>query len=470
MPTIYLEICTQHGGRSLFAKYPQGDWIVKDTVKTHNKLKATSLCGESAHEDNGAGLEGGKSAGADSSADTDSRADINARACSQAGAGVVDASGGSGQERADDALTGDTSDTIVEKIPRHGLFGYFLIVLLLFALFLGYTLVQPFLHALIMGIVVAALSSPMYRWFQVKCGGNSPLAATCVIVVLIIGIVIPVSIFVTSLIPQAIDTVSAVNSWFATTNFEKFLEKGGLDPIVNWLSVNVPFLDISELDLRRHITEASALVGQTVIRWGTTILGNLLTFFLHFLLMLLTVFFLLKDGQRMVEGVKYLVPMRERQEDSIIHALRQISRAVLVGGLLVAVLQGVVGGIGLAIVGVPALFWGTVMAFCSLIPILGTGLVWIPASVYLLVMGEWQNALLLTGWGILVVSSIDTFLRPYFMKGSSGVSIFFIFLSIIGGINVFGMLGILYGPLILSFVMVMLTIYSDEFRDILGSK
>jgi predicted PurR-regulated permease PerM len=108
------------------------------------------------------------------------------------------------------------------------------------------------------------------------------------------------------------------------------------------------------------------------------------------------------------------------------------------------------------------------MSFCSLIPIVGTGLVWIPASIYLLVTSGWQQALFMVLWGAIPVAAIDSFLRPYFMRESAGVSVFFIFLSILGGLKTFGMLGILYGPLVLSFVMVMLKIYGEEYHHILS--
>jgi predicted PurR-regulated permease PerM len=165
-----------------------------------------------------------------------------------------------------------------------------------------------------------------------------------------------------------------------------------------------------------------------------------------------------------------MCPLHEDQEDAILLNLRSVSKSVLVGGLLVAALQGLAGGIGLALVGIPALFWGTVMGFASLVPVVGTGLVWMPACLYLLLMGQWQSSLFLFVWSAVGVASIDSFLRPYFMRGSAGMSTFFIFMSIMGGIKVFGMAGVLYGPLILGFTMVMLRLYGEEFSEVLSSR
>jgi predicted PurR-regulated permease PerM len=168
--------------------------------------------------------------------------------------------------------------------------------------------------------------------------------------------------------------------------------------------------------------------------------------------------------------MSYLFPMKAEQTAVMIESLRRMSRAVLVGGFSVAVLQGIAGGIGLALVGIPALFWGAVMAFAALVPVVGTGLVWGPAVIFLLIMGRWQSALFLALWCGVGVTSIDSFLRPYLLRGGAKVPVLFLFMAILGGVNVFGMLGILYGPMILGLVAVMLDIYAEEYHDILQNR
>ncbi len=191
---------------------------------------------------------------------------------------------------------------------------------------------------------------------------------------------------------------------------------------------------------------------------------------MHFFLFLVALFFFLKDGAGMVARLKYLTPLREEQQERILDTLRRVSRSVLAGGFLVAALQGVVGGVGLAFVGIPALFWGTVMALSAFVPVVGTGLVWAPAVAFLLFTGEWKSAVFLALWCGILVTSIDTFLRPYLMRDASGVPVLFLFLAILGGIQAFGVFGLLYGPIILTFAVVMLKIYADEYKEQLKSK
>lgn len=354
------------------------------------------------------------------------------------------------------------------KFPRNNLFRYFTILLLLFSLYLVYLIAAPFLNTIILSIVVAACCYPIYKRILAKVNGREIWASTIAMLLLVLCIAAPMTFFIASLIPQAADSIHAVTTWLQQSQSDSFLSNIQNDPALQWFHAQLPFIDVNEAAIKSYLAAISKAVGQQIVEVGTTALGDTLNFVAKFLLMLLIVFFLLKDGSKMVAGLKYLWPMRESQEDALLHSLRSTSRSVLVGGLLVAILQGLVGGIGLAFVGITPLFWGTVMSFCSLIPIVGTGLVWIPASVYLLVTAGWQQALFMVLWGAIPVAAIDSFLRPYFMRESAGVSVFFIFLSILGGLKTFGMLGILYGPLILSFVMVMLKIYGEEYHHILS--
>lgn len=369
-----------------------------------------------------------------------------------------------------DSSAGGTG-SLDSVLPSNKIYAVTLIVLLLFSLSLSYRLLQPFLNTFIMGIVLSALCYPLYNWILQKTGNRSrTMAALVVLLFVCFCVALPLFIFVTGLIPQAAQSVTALNNWMRHADFDQLLKGSTLDPYLTWVRANLPFIDVGKLDLREELLGLSRRMGQGVLEGGTYLLGNALTLLFQFLLMLLIVFFMLKDGKKMLQVVKYMCPLHEDQEDAILLNLRSVSKSVLVGGLLVAALQGLVGGIGLWIVDIPALFWGTVMGFASLVPVVGTGLVWVPACLYLLLIGSWKASLFLFIWSALVVASIDSFLRPFFMRGGAGMSTFFIFMSILGGINVFGMAGVLYGPLILSFTMVLLKLYGEEFSHVLSKR
>ncbi len=360
-------------------------------------------------------------------------------------------------------------EQIEKNLHGNDFYSWFPVLLLLFSLYLVYLVINPFLHTIIVSIVLAAVFQPLYTLLRKRLGRSIP-AALIVVLIIVVCILIPAALFLLGLVGQGVETLTRLNEWIRTNDLTALLDHGGLDPYIDWLKEKLPFIDLETLNLQSKLIALSQATGQYLLSFSTVILSNVMSLSLRFLLMIFILFYLLKDGQAMVSKIKYLVPLRDTQSEAILESLRNISKAVLVGGLLVAVLQGVVGGIGLAIIGIPALFWGTMVAFTSLVPVFGTGLIWLPAAIYLVLVGEWKSALFLAGWFVIIVVQIDTFLRPLFMRGAARVSIFYIFFAVIGGVKVFGPLGILYGPLILSFVIAMLKIYGEEFKEVLGSK
>jgi len=354
-------------------------------------------------------------------------------------------------------------------LQRGGIYKVFLILLLLFSLYLGFSLIEPFLHTLIFSTVLAVLSAPLYQRMLAWVNGRRGLASILTVHIIVFCLLLPMIFLVIALISQGVESLASLNAWVATLDKESLEHLDFLDAYLAWLPKDLPF-NIHEIDLQASIIQYSKEFGQTMLAAGTQLVRNAAKLLLHFLLMTFILFYFLRDGMKMLDYLKALSPLRAKQEDYIIDSFKRVARGVLMGCLLVAVLQGFAGGIGLSIVGIPAFFWGAMMALASLIPLVGTGLVWVPAVAYLFFSGDWKMALFLGLWCGIFVVGIDTVLRPIFMREASRVSTFYIFLAILGGVYSFGMLGIFYGPLILSFVMVMLQIYREEYADDLNSK
>lgn len=349
------------------------------------------------------------------------------------------------------------------------LFLWFFLALLLFSLYLMYNLVEPFLNTIIVAFIFSAICYPFYRRCLKLVGGKQMLAALMVLICLMFLAVLPITIFIAGLIPQASESIAVVNNWLQATDIADILDVH-IAPLTLWLEEHFPGIDLGALDIKSNIVAFSSRAGQYLLSSGTQLLGNTVMVVTHLFLMFLIMFFTLIDGHRWLERLEYLLPLKPEQTTIVVESLRRMSKAVLVGGFCVAALQGLVGGIGLAIVGIPALFWGTVMAFAALVPVVGTGLVWVPTVVMLLVTGSWKAALFLSIWCGIGVTSIDSVLRPLLMRDGAQVPVLFIFLSILGGVMTFGMLGLLYGPVILGLVVVMIDIYSQEYKSILENR
>lgn len=359
-------------------------------------------------------------------------------------------------------------EKLTHDLSPQGVSSWLPLLLLFFSLYLLYLILSPFIDTIILAMVLAAMAAPLYHRLEPRFGGRRNLAGLVTVLFVVVCILLPVMLFLTGLVSQGVQTAGRVTVWVKETDVIGLLKEKELHPYLVWLDEQLPFIGLEKVDYQAFAVNVSQAVGQFLLRLGTNFLGNLAWVLFHFLIMCVALFYLVRDGRWMIARLMFLLPMRADQTGAIITSLRQISRAVLLGGLLVALAQGVIGGIGLALVGIPGFFWGTMMGFTSLVPVLGTSLVWVPATAYLLFTGQWGSAIFLAAWCVLLVTNIDTFLRPYLMRDAAGVSIFYIFLAVFGGIKFFGPIGLIYGPLIMTLVMAMLKIYTADYRDALA--
>lgn len=341
----------------------------------------------------------------------------------------------------------------------------FLLVVLFFSLYLSYLILLPFVHTLIIAIVMSSVFSPLQTWLVRIFRGRKTAAAAATVFVITFAVAVPVFFFISALVSQGLDSINDINEWIRAGNLQKIAEHPKIVAYSNWLHERFPALELEKMDVGKNLLELSKGLGQFLLSKGATLAGNVVSLLTQFGVMLFVAFYLIRDGEGMVEQCRYYSPLRKDQWDRLLNGIRTVARSVLLGTFLTALCQGIVGGIGLALVGIPGLFWGTVTGFSSLIPIVGTSLVWIPAVGYLVLLGQIKSAIFLAVWSMVLLGSIDNFLRPFLMKGEGRMSPFYIFLAIIGGVQYFGLLGILYGPLILSFAMIMLYMYGAEYRS-----
>jgi len=356
--------------------------------------------------------------------------------------------------------------------PHHSnkIFAYFMLFFLVVAFLFGFVLVEPFLHTIILSAVLAIIFSPLNARLFTKLGQRGNLAAGLTSILVVVLILLPTAFLVWGLITEGMSSMLAIRSWADRNDFGELMRSDRFVPIFTWARETLPFVSLDEATLQAKLLAFTQRFTQSILDASTTVVGNMAKLVLRFFLMIFMIFYFLREGRGIVHKIKYLAPLRTHQEDFIIESLQRVSRAVLLGSLLIAVLQGLVGSLGLWIVGIPPLFWGVMMGLAALIPVIGTGLIWIPATAYLYFFGDWRMTLFFLFYNVVIVTNIDTILRPMLMRKAAQVSPFYIFLAILGGIHAFGALGIIYGPLILTFLMVMIKIYSEEYKEVLSSR
>jgi len=359
----------------------------------------------------------------------------------------------------------EMDDTEKECSQQNRGYRPFLLMVLFLSLYLAYLILGPFVHILVLAIVLASLFYPVQMFFVRLYRGRKNLAALTIVFIITFALAIPVFFFVSAMVAQGLDSINQINEWLKAGNLQNLAEDPKTLRAIAWAHQHLSFLDLNKINLQSHLMGISKSLGQFLLSKVATLLGNAATLVSDFFIMIFIVFYLVRDGKEMMNYGRYYSPLRKEQEDRIFDGIGLVARSVLLGSFLTALAQGLVGGIGLAFVSIPGLFWGTVMGFASLIPIVGTSLVWIPTVIYLVLLGKMNSAIFLLLWCVVLMGIIDNFLRPFLMKGEGKMSPFFIFLAIIGGVQYFGLAGILYGPLILSFAMIMLYIYGVEYRE-----
>ena len=358
---------------------------------------------------------------------------------------------------------------------------YFLFFLLFVILYGCFCIIQPYIHAIILAIILSIVFIPIHRKVEHWLRGRKTLAAIVSCALLTLVVVLPVMILLIALIQQGVSSINEIYDWVAAEKYETLLKSPILisaleiwEKFIVFLKYYFPQMKLDFLSIdadfvqpEKMLLSMSTYTAQFLLNQGTYILGNLTAIIGKFFLMIFTFFFLVRDYDDIVHQMFHLIPLSTSQENRIINRVREVSRSAILGTLVTGIAQGTLGGITFCLAGLPGLFWGTIMVFASLVPLFGTALIWVPAVLYLLLSGRWMASLFVTFSCIIFVGMIDNFVRPMFMQGSSDMSTLLIFFSILGGMQYFGLIGLLYGPIIFGLALVLLYIYSIEFESFL---
>jgi predicted PurR-regulated permease PerM len=352
---------------------------------------------------------------------------------------------------------------------------YFLLALLFLALLGLFTILRPYLDSILLGAILALVFRPIHLRIEGVVKGRKHFAAFLSSVLLTAFVVIPVAAMLVIAIRQGAHSIGAIPSWIEAGYAQRILTMPfaeDLAEVINELesSIKTVLPGFYMTQVQEGLLWVIQSVGNELREYGGHIAKNFLFLVGKFFILIFVFFFIVRDEKKIFEAVLHLIPLERTHANELIDRIRSVARSALVGSLLTGIAHGVTGGFAFWIAGVPALFWGMVMVFASFVPIFGTILVFVPGAAYLFISGYyWQGTFVLIWCGI-ASSVIDTFLRPLLMKETSNTSTLLIFLAILGGITRFGLLGLLYGPLILGIALVLLYIYALEMRPLLDKE
>jgi predicted PurR-regulated permease PerM len=324
--------------------------------------------------------------------------------------------------------------------------GGFLALVLIVTLAFAWLLV-PFFGAVLWGVVVAILFAPVNRWMVRKLNGHRNSAAGLTLLIILLLVILPAFLIAGSLVQEAATIYAQLRSGHIDLA-QMFNQLRGALPA--W---TLPMLDrwgLTDFDAARDMVGTSLSAGLNSIAAQALLFGQgALSFLAALSVMLYLTYFLLRDGQELDGKIRNAVPLRRDLRDTLIGHFVVVVRATIKGTVVVAIIQGLLGGVILWLLGVEgALLWGVVMGFFSLVPAVGTAIVWVPIAGYLLLTGSiWEGAILV-GCGVFVIGMVDNILRPILVGGDTRMPDFVILIATLAGLDLFGLNGFIIGPVI----------------------
>ena len=336
------------------------------------------------------------------------------------------------------------------------------LIALIFVSVLFLFLLQPFFAPILWACIIAILFHPVQLWLERKLGKKPNLTAILTLIICIFLLVIPVLLLLTSFLQQGIALYQRISTG-------EIQPAQYIDQIREAFPLVQDFMERMGVDissLRENATKAALVAGSFLTQNAVTVGIGTFNFILKLALMLYFAFFLLRDGRKLIEKLIYVIPLGDEREQMLFKTIARVARATVKGNLLVAIVQGTLGGLIFWFLGIPAaLLWGVVMAVLSLIPAVGAGLVWLPAAIYLYAAGQWISATVLITYGILIIGLVDNILRPLLVGRDTRLPDWMVLLSTLGGLTLFGINGFVIGPLIAVLFVAFWQFFGEDFRS-----
>jgi len=334
------------------------------------------------------------------------------------------------------------------------------VLALVFSLFWAYS------TSIVLALLIASAFYPLHSRLRRLMGGKETISALLVVVLIVLVLVIPVGSLLGSLSKEALDLYSKTRSSVSLKKIQETFQGNSVWALRLKKAQRLLGIEINADKIEELATSVARNVGLYLSRQISAMGSNLLNFLVHFFLMILIIYSIFRDGARLKAYISDVLPFPPEQQNQVVTRFQQTAKAIIVGNGINAVVQGIFGGFGFMFFGLGSpILWGTFIAFAAFLPLVGSSIVFLPATVVLLVQGKTGVAI-----GFLVYNALYTVLMEYLVKPKligkeMQMSSLLVFIGILGGMKMFGILGIIYGPLILTIFLTLADIYRAEYRD-----
>ncbi len=305
----------------------------------------------------------------------------------------------------------------------------------------------PFYGAVFWAVALAVVFAPLQRRMAQRMGGRGNLSALLTLIVCLLVAILPVIFITSAMVAEGTSIYKRIDSGELDVGAYVTSTKQMLPP---FLQQQIDRIGVGNMDdLQERITSGAAAGSQYLATKVFAIGQGTFEFVISFFIMLYLLFFLLRDGQELVRDIRMAVPLGDNTKRRLQIKFTRVVRATVKGNIVVAAVQGALGGLIFWVLGIPSpLLWGVLMAFLSLLPAAGAGIVWAPVAAYLLLSGDIWQGVVLTLFGVLVIGLVDNILRPILVGKDTRMPDYLILISTLGGMALFGLNGFVLGPLI----------------------
>jgi predicted PurR-regulated permease PerM len=352
---------------------------------------------------------------------------------------------------------------VSDSSPRDIILWFFLGLFLVSCFLLGW-LLWPFVSVIVLAAVITGIFNPVYRFLNRKLNPTVSSLITCLIIFIVLFI--PVSVFVGILANEAYDMYLSARGALLSNPFKELIENSKIVDRINAILANFS-ITITGDEVNKAIAELGKAVGLYLYEQARSMTANILNVLVNFFFMLLIIFYLLADSHRLVAFIVRLSPLPNDQDEKLIQKFKDMAGAILIGNGLGGLIQGTLGGAVFALCGFKSpFFWGVIMALLAFLPIVGIGAVFLPAAIYLFLQGRIGSGIFFVLFYAVLSCGIEYFFKPKLVGQRVQMHTLLVFLAIIGGLKLFGILGIIYGPLVVTAFLTLSDIYESSYQRI----
>lgn len=322
-------------------------------------------------------------------------------------------------------------------------------------------ILQPFFSAVLWGVALAILFTPLYKALRRKMGNRANMAALATLSIVLVIVILPLSGIAGTLVSDIASLTERIRS--GDMNFVTYFQRI-VAALPDWLMRILERLGLDNFEaLVSKLTDGAAQGSQTIAQQALSIGQNTFDVIVSFFVMLYLLFFLLRDGAELSRKVRETFPLARPHTHYLLNKFTTVIRATVKGNVVVAGVQGLLGGVAFALLGVQgALLWGVVMAFLSLLPAVGAALIWGPVAIYFLASGAVAKGLILVFIGVFVIGLVDNLLRPLLVGKDTQMPDYVVLISTIGGMAIFGINGFVIGPVIAALFMAVWSLFAES--------